>query len=314
WELLLNWMTHVQEGSWRAFRGAVAKIIDPDADADAASRRRRKLWTFLSDLGHVDFFLEGSQRWRVRAPALAGLLPPARSAVLTGGRTPRLLATLADGAAANGCRVRSDGAEDRPACIHVDGDPGGLLAAAGAAGIPFIESYASVLSGLIDPIPRLVETAKVEEGPANWSVRSFDFDSLAWVEGLRERSACEFRSRYGPTRYYLHMRRRKLLRIGKREAVYAAAMLRGIALATHDAAVSELSVPASAPLPAIHARAACLCGGAPSEVRDGRLRYRSVPYDVAAVLLVTAGQPFLEPHMSSNTPVRPQERQHGQPV
>ena len=149
------------------------------------------LWTFLSDLGHVDFFLEGSQRWRVRAPALAGLLPPARSAVLTGGRTPRLLATLADGAAANGCRVRSDGAEDRPACIHVDGDPGGLLAAAGAAGIPFIESYASVLSGLIDPIPRLVETAKVEEGPANWSVRSFDFDSLAWVEGLRERSACE---------------------------------------------------------------------------------------------------------------------------
>ena len=148
WELLLNWMTHVQEGSWRAFRGAVAKIIDPDADADAASRRRRKLWTFLSDLGHVDFFLEGSQRWRVRAPALAGLLPPARSAVLTGGRTPRLLATLADGAAANGCRVRSDGAEDRPACIHVDGDPGGLLAAAGAAGIPFIESYASVLSGL----------------------------------------------------------------------------------------------------------------------------------------------------------------------
>ena len=41
WELLLNWMTHVQEGSWRAFRGAVAKIIDPDADALDVSQRSR---------------------------------------------------------------------------------------------------------------------------------------------------------------------------------------------------------------------------------------------------------------------------------
>ncbi len=311
WEVLLHWMTHVQEGSWGTFRGAVAKLVTDNTDLDAVSRGLR---IFLSDLGHADFFVEGSQRWHVRPPALAGLPQPAGSAVLTGGRTPKLLADLTEGAAAHGCRVVIDGDEDRPASIRVDGDPGGLTAAAVSSGIPFVESFASGLCGSINPIPRLVETAGVEEGPANWSVRSFDFDSFTWVEGLRGRSACEFRSRHGPTRYYLHMRRGRLLRLPKRETVYAAAMLRGLALAAYDAATSTLSVPASAPLPEPYARAACLCAGAPSVFQHGRLVYRSVPRDVAAVLLVAAGQPYPESHAPDSTPALTTERPHGQPV
>lgn len=309
-EVLLHWMTHTQEGSWAAFRGAITKLPSSEEEPDALARSLR---VFLSDLGHADFFVDGSQRWRVIPPALAGLPPPARSAVLTGGRTPKLLADLAQGAAAHGCRVLSDPSGDRPAIVRVEGDPGGLSAAAAAAGIPFVANFASALCGSIDPIARLVETAAVEEGPANWLVRSFDFDSLTWVEGLRGRSACEFRSRYGPTRYYLNTRRGRLLRLPKREAVYAAAMIRGIAAATYDAASSVLSVPASAPLPELYARAACLCAGAPSLFRQARLCYPSVPARVAAVLLVAAGQPYPELHApGASAPTI--ELLHGQPV
>jgi len=311
WEVLLHWMTHVQEGSWATFRGAVAKLVGTDADLDDISRTHR---IFLSDLGHADFFVEGSQRWHVRPPVLAGLVPPGGSAVLTGGRTPKLLADLAEAAAAHGCRVVIDGNEDRLACVRVDGGSGGLTAAAAAGGIPYVESFASVLCGSINPIPHLVDGASVEEGPANWSIRSFDFDSFTWVEGLRSRSACEFRSRYGPTRYYLHTRRGRLLRLPKREAVYAAAMLRELALAAYDAATSTLSVPASAPFPELYARAACLCAGASSVFQHGRLCYRGVPRDVAAVLLVAAGQPYPESQMPGSTTARTAERPHGQPV
>jgi hypothetical protein len=309
-EVLLYWMTHTQEGSWETFRSAIKKLAVGDADPDVFARRLR---IFLSDFGHADFFIDGTQRWRVQPPALAGIPHPGHSAVLTGGRTPKLLADLAEGAAAHGCRVLSDPGDDRPAIVRVEGDPRGLSAAAAVAGIPFVESFASVLCGSINPIARLVEAAAVEQGPGNWSVRSFDFDSHTWVDGLRGRSACEFRSRYGPGRYYLHTRRGRLLRLGKREAVYAAAMIRGIAVATYDAASAVLSVPASAPLPEVYARAACLCAGMPSVFQGGRFCYVGVPRNVAAVLLVAAGQPYPEPH-APGAPVRTIEPPYGQPV
>lgn len=310
WEVLLYWMTHLQEGSWGTFRGAVAKLVGADADLDAVTRALR---VFLSDLGHADFFVDGSQRWRVLPPALAGLASDG-SAVLAGGRTPKLLSGLTEGATGHSCRVVIDRYGGRLACVRIDGDPGGLSAAAAAAGIPHVPSFATVLCDSINPIARLIENATVDGRPANWSVRSFDLDSLTWVDGLRTRSACEFRSRYGPTRYYLSTRRGRLLRLPKREAVYAAAMLREVELATYDAVASTLSVPASAPLPELYARAACLCAGAPSAVQHGRLSYRNVPHNVAAVLLVAAGQPYPKWHAASSTAARSTERPHGQPV
>jgi hypothetical protein len=311
WEVLLHWMTHVREGSWGMFRGAVGKLVGTETDIYDVSRRLR---IFLSDLGHADFFVGGSQRWHVRPPALAGLAPPAESAVLTGGRTPSLTARLAEAAASHGCHVMHEGDDNRPACVRIDGGSGGLAAAAADAGIPYVESFAAVVSGSIDPILHLLESAPAREGPANCSVRSFDIDSLKWVEGLHGRSACEFRSRYRPPRFYLHTRRGRLLSLSKREAVYAAAMLRGTTLAVYDAATSTLSVPASAPLPELYARAACLCAGRPAMFRHGRLCYRSVPPDLAAVLLVAAGQPYPELQISGSTVARTPGRMHGQPV
>ncbi len=310
-DVLLYWMTHLGEGTWDAFRSAVRKLAGADADV---ANICRKLRIALSDLGYADFFVDDSRRWQVLPPALAGLATPSEAAVLTGGRTPKLSARLAEAAAARGCRILAEGGENQPEVVRVEGPPNVLASAAADAAIPYIENLARTLSASIRPIPSQLETAPVEAAPANWSVRTFDLESLRWVDGLRSRSACEFRSRYGPRRFYLHTRRGRLLRLPKRASVYAAAMLREVTLAVYDAATATLSVPVSAPLPESYARAACLCTGAPAMSNQGRLLYRGVPPDVAAVLLVAAGQPYPEPQAPGSVAARNAERPHGQPV
>lgn len=308
WDVLLHWMTHVGEGSWMAFRNAVGRLASADADLDYMCRRLRII---LSDLAHVDFFVEGSQRWRVLAPVLGGLPMDGGVAVLAGGRTANLKAALAEAARSRQCRLVEGGAAEGLACVRLEGRPEDLVAAASDAGVPHVTNLAGALCRQIVPVPQQIESAPTEMAPGNWSVRSFDLQALTWVDGLRARSACEFSSRYGERRFYLHIRRGTLLRLSKREAVYAAAMIRDVALAEYDAGTATLRTRAAAPLPEAYTRAACLCAGAPAEVDQGRFVFRSVPFETAALLLVAAGQPHPAPVRGGAGAIQGAERDHG---
>lgn len=311
WDVLLHWMTHVSEGSWTVFRNAVAKLADSDADVDSLCRRLR---IGLSDLAHADFFVQGSRRWRALPTVLAGLPSSSGAAVLSGGRTPKLVARLAEAARARQCRLVAEEDEDLPLRVRVEGPEDALTAVAADAGIAYVRYYAAALCREVVPIPFQLENAPAEPAPGNWSVRSFDFRSLTWVDGLRARSACEYRPRYGDPRFYVHTRRGKLLRIPRREAVYAAAMLQGVTLAEYDWAAARLSTPAAAPLPVAYARAACLCAGAPARFERGRLLYEKVPQETAALLIVAAGQRYPRPPQPAAATAAATERRHGQPV
>jgi hypothetical protein len=131
--------------------------------------------------------------------------------------------------------------------------------------------------------------AAEEPAPRNWKVRSFDLQSLRWVEGLLPRSALEFTPRFGRPKYFLNRRRNRLLAMQKRESVYAAALLSGVRLVSYDRVARTLVAPLSAPLPEKFARAACLCSGQPPELADGRLLYQDVPLDIAGALLAALG-------------------------
>lgn len=76
----------------------------------------------------------------------------------------------------------------------------------------------------------------------------------------------------------------------KRQAVYAAAAIRGIALASYDPGGCRLSVPAAAPLPELYARSACLSGGRSAEIAGEALVYHDVPPSLGHALLVLLGQ------------------------
>jgi hypothetical protein len=143
---------------------------------------------------------------------------------------------------------------------------------------------------MLNPIPEALEYAPVQPAPLNWKVQSFDFETCTWVEGLRSHTACEFTPRYGLPRHFVHVRRGKLLKISKREALYAAAMLKGIELIDYEPSDRRLSVPLFSPLPDLYSRVACLCSGKPAAIVNDRLIYDEVPLELAALLMVAAGQ------------------------
>src|SRR6266540_2081051 len=109
-ESLLNWMSHLNEGSWRRFRDAAAELTPPNGDQ---AETQRFLRTCFSDLGFADFFVDGSQRWRVRPPLLAGLCEESQ-AVLCGARSPSLVEAVQAAAQKRGCRFEIQTSQDLP--------------------------------------------------------------------------------------------------------------------------------------------------------------------------------------------------------
>jgi hypothetical protein len=289
-DLLLSWMTHIGEGAWPAFRHAVQELAGTEADL---SRTRRALRISLSDLGFSDFFIEDTQRWRVLPPVLGGLGGRRDVAGLFGGRTPGLLESLKTAAENHGCDIRYETFPDCPMLVCVEGNPGELAAIANEVGVLFETNLSQAVAQGLHPVPSTLECALEEPPPLNWKVQSFDFRTCTWVDGLRPRSACEYKPSYGHPKYFFHVKRGQHLRISKTESIYAAAMLSGIPLVKYEAANKRLSVPLFAPLPALYSRAACLSSGKLGTIVDGRITYDEIPDDMAALLMVAAGQPLI---------------------
>lgn len=288
-DLLFSWMTHVGEGAWAAFRNAVEELAGSDADLSSVSRSFR---ISLSDLGFADFFIDGTQRWKVRPPALGGLAAERYIATLIGGRSPALLKSLKTGAEKRGCQIHWDTPPDCPTLVRVEGGSIEELASiADEMGILFETSLSAAVTQTLQPVPEALDRALVEPAPLNWKVRSFDFQTGTWLDGLRPRSACEYTPMYGHSKYFLHVKRGKLLTLSKRESLYAAAMLNGIQLVSYESARQRLSVPLFAPLPELYSRTACLCSGRLAQIADSRIVYDQIPDDLAAILMVAAGQP-----------------------
>ena len=77
----------------------------------------------LSELAHVEFFISGTDRWQTFAPLLGGLCGSSGVAALCGGRTPRLVETLARSCDREGCLINVSEAPDSPDQIQVAGSP-----------------------------------------------------------------------------------------------------------------------------------------------------------------------------------------------
>ncbi len=287
-DLLLTWMTHLGEGSWIRFRKAAEEIVSGDRDPLELSRALR---VGLSDLGFTDFFVDGSQRWNMLPPVLGGLAAQADAAVLYGRRTPALVEALRNGAKVHGGKLQEEALKDCPTSFRVVGERRVIAEISSHIGVAYQPDNGRRIAENVPPIPCVFEAAAQEPAPLNWKARFFDLGIRAWVDGLLPNAACEFTPTYGRPQYYVRRRSGKLLRMPKRESLYAAAMLKGVRLIDYEPHSLELSVPLFAPMPALYSRAACLCACRPAQLIDGRFVYFDVTPEVAALLMVAAGQP-----------------------
>lgn len=290
-DLLLAWMTHLGEGSWMRFRKAAEEIAGGDHDPLELSRALR---VYFSDLGFTDFFVDGTQRWKVLPPILGGLAARTDAAVLYGSRTPALVEALRNAAEAHGSRLEEDALKDCPTSFRVVGERRMIAAISSQIGVAYTPNNARRIAENVPPIPSVLESADQEPAPLNWKARSFDPRFHMWVDGLLSNAACEFTPTYGRPQYYVRRRSGKLLRMAKRESLYVAAMLKGIHLIDYEPHSLKLSVPLFSPMPALYSRAACLCACRPAQIIDGRIVYFDVTPEVATLLMVAAGQPHPE--------------------
>ena len=288
-DLLLSWMSSLGEGSWNAFRRSIQAVAEADSDVGATSRLLR---ISFSDLGYADFFIAGSQTWRVLRPGIGGLPMQRATWLIWGARTGGLMNSVTAALKDYGGRLIRDEVVNRPSKVRVQGPEEAIAAIASDLGLIYCSNIATYMCQALDPITTQLESGRYESQPINWRVKSLELKSKQWVDGLLPRSACEFSPTYGRPVYFLHTRKGKLVRMGKREAVYAAAALRGVRLICYEPQTHRLSTPIETPLPEAFARAACLCSGDTAQLINNRLCYDEVPSDIASLLMVAAGQPY----------------------
>lgn len=290
WDALLDWMTHLGSGRWGAFREAVEELFgSEDFDLQDLCRTLR---VALSDLGHADFFVDGTRRWRIRKPALLGVGSSSGEAVLSGGRTRRLVDSVMTAAGAAGLEVAVEDVGVGLSQVRVAGSFRELSDMAIAAEVEYIPNAAALVATQLTPIRDVLARAPLQEEPINWAVRSWSFEAMGWAEGRLPQTAREYSSRYGARRYMVAGRRGKLYEIDKREAVFAAALLRRERVAIYRLEERVLEVPLTAPLPDLFARAACLANGRIPTPTDGRLRFENISPEAGSVLLVSLGQRY----------------------
>ncbi len=289
WDLLLEWMSHLGSGTWSGFRDAVFEITQ---DEQNEARLARTLRTAFSDLGHADFFVDGSRRWRVLQPALIGLSVRGQY-LFVGGRTRKLLSGI--------CRALSPHAavnltEDLPGLshVHIVGEPQWIEAVAQAEGVQHFPDSAARICASMPSIKDLLDSSRSAQEPINWSVRYWSFKEERWVGDLLQQTFREYNNRFGVRRYFVDLGRTGLIEVEKRAAVYCAAYVKGARIARYGEDGS-LRVPRWAPLPELYARAACLAGGRQSVADDRHIVYEHVDPGIASTLLVSLGQGFPMP-------------------
>lgn len=297
WDRLLEWMTHVGSGPWDAFRQSVDQLDDGTNEDRRVVYRNLRI--ALSDLGHADFFVGGSRRWRARRPALVGTSRGQRQHVFTGGRTARLASELAR--AAQNAEAIVTVKEDHPglSLVHIEGDPSELATIAHDLGIDYLRNGASRLAALLPPLRRTLDLSDEAEEPIGWSVRSWSFDEARWLEGRLSRSLREYSNRHGVRRYMVATERRQPLReVEKRAGMYCAALADKKRLIDYTEDDQALRVPWWAPLPTEHARVACLASGRLGFLEPASIVFNRVDWQIASTLIASLGQGVPMPRTS----------------
>src|SRR5579862_6893353 len=266
---LIQWMTHRGQGRWESFKDLVGDIYAHEEQPP----KPRWVANTLSMTGVGEFFVSGSNRWRVFAPLIAGI--SLGQAVVVGGRTATLKEQLRAAATAEGIDLFEEPLRWNVTRIRLyaltDGD---LQRVAERTGIPFVPQAADRMIRQAPTLEDRVAQGQRVQAPRNWCVESYDFSTFNWVGRDIAHSAKAFTPSRGVPRYTFEKADGSLVQMERRESVYAAAFSQSIALLAYDPEIGEgvHSVQGSAPLHLREGRRLLGPDGAPRIRLCGRLQ------------------------------------------
>ena len=283
-ETLLYWLTDRGEGSWQQFKTAVESLGGSNAS---------NAWYRFATHGFIELFYGRNRQWAIRDPMafIYNGQVDTRTAIVTGARTPDFVSAVRNCAEAHACGFSTVAVNDLPCRICVAGSLEGLEHLAAELNIHAISDASDYFCRIVRPIWQTIKESERQDSVlVNWMARSFDFATMSWVEGISQKTACEFTSRFGVKRYFFHPRHGQYLQMSRSEAIYSAAATRGISLASFDSSSNRLKVSTRTGLPIPFAFWAAMAGGSQIELIQDSFQYK-MDLKAAQLLLAYLGQP-----------------------
>lgn len=261
YDTLLRFLSERARGSWGELKEAFDWIWGPTEDpAERAWIAARD----LAALGHIEIAWDEGASW-CAAPPLITMLPRSGGrAFITGARTKYLAEQLDSVAEERDLWIDRCGSQRGPttflvAC-HRHQDAEGLAA---DLEIGYTYSVAEQLSALFPGLDRYM--AMFPEGgelPAGFEAERFDPLTLRWepTGDTGHRGLYRTRTFHGQVFALLDATSR-WRRVVREFAAYEVLRWEGRSVLSYSAPRAQLRVPVGAPLPALHARAVCICDG-----------------------------------------------------
>ncbi|HLI10883.1 MAG TPA: hypothetical protein VKY65_04725 [Alphaproteobacteria bacterium] len=282
YDLLLTFLSEKGAGSWQELKDAWEWIFrrtdDPSGRAWIAARD-------LQALGHIEVAWNGELKW-CAAPPLLTMIPRSGGRVfVTGARTRHFVARLRAEAPVHDVWIDECGTQNGPTSLylacrsHLDAE-----ALAAALDVDYTYQVAEQIAGLLPPLDAYTRLTDERELPRGLELERFDTGRIEWSQTDQRQQPGLYRCRtyqghlhalLGPTEQWS--------RVIKEVGVYEVLRWEQKTVLTYSDDAETLTVPAEAPLPPLHARAATLCSGRlpryrhDASVTRHQMRSRSTP-------------------------------------
>jgi hypothetical protein len=290
YNLLLAYLSQVGSGSWRLFRDALAEVLEKDDELYPSRIARR-----LSSLGHVEFAFESDLEWAVCSPAIAWL-PNAtgRCGVLCGARSELMISSLMSQAERAGVTVTMEQQADGPNILLIQSpslEAGRKLA--DYLGVPGLAGAAEQIARSLPDLDGYFDLASPSWNPSGYGIQAFQPRTLQWVDVNSDANDGLYSYGYYTPEFRL-VRGGQRFKVARDVAVYKILALNRQIVIAYDESTMTLGVPARAPLPALHDRAAVLASGRLPIVRNEpygvRYTYGQVPGKIALAVISSLHQ------------------------
>lgn len=285
-DLLLRFLSEKASGTWRELKGAFDWIWGTtESPAEKAWIAARD----LSALGHLEIAWD-EEAWSVAPPLLSMLPRSGGRAFITGARTGYFEDRLEEIAVERGLWLDRCGAQRGPQTLllasssHLDAE-----GFATDAGIEYAYSVADQVASLLPELSQYMGGFAVdEELPAGFEAEQFDPRTQEWHSVSRTEERGLYRTRTFQRQVFgLLDATSRWRRPMKEFGIYEVLRWENLNVLSYSERRGELRVALGAPLPTLHARAACLCSGRLPRFRFSRNEPAQLVYDNIPVTVAT---------------------------
>ncbi len=289
-DLLLEYLSAVESGSWQSFRQAVNVAAESDYREEAPRKLASIVAENLAALGHIEFAFDGTLDWETAPATIAGAPSLGDGhGVLCGGRTNKLVESVM--ASAQDLKVELSMTQQRlaPSAVVIRAkDNSTLEQLASRIKLRFEPDAGTRLGMCLPSLASMRASAPLASLPSGFPVKQFDVEALDWVPvDQAQGDGSYWFECYRPE--YRVVSNRNSSKVSRSVAIFAALAHARKHVIQYLSAEKELVIPSNARLPVLHLRVLVLCSGRLPEYNPSQRTLRFTAISPVVALAVAKG-------------------------